>query len=112
MGSCQGILCGGETSPWLCVGNRLRGLKGSRRQEEAPAGSRFRLESQLRKTRWEVRLCVGWPGRRATEGGDKAEEGFCHDWLEERAGGKKMEEFFRTLFSVAPPPAFSAEPAP
>ena len=62
MGSCQGILCGGETSPWLCVGNRLRGLKGSRRQEEAPAGSRFRLGSQLRKARWEVRSCVGCPG--------------------------------------------------
>ena len=33
MGSCRGILCGGETSPWLCVGTRPRGLKGSRRQK-------------------------------------------------------------------------------
>lgn len=55
---------------------------------------------------------MGWPGRRATEGGDKADEGFWHDWLEKRAGGKKMEEFFRTLFSVAPPPAFSAGARP
>lgn len=57
---------------------------------------------------------MGWTrrGRRATERGDKAEEGFWHDWLEERAGGERMEEFFRALFLLVPPPAIAAGAPP
>lgn len=51
-------------------------------------------------------------GSRATERGDKAEEGFWHDWLEERAGGEEMEEFFRALFLLVPPPAIAVGAPP
>lgn len=57
---------------------------------------------------------MGWTRRgwRATERGDKAQGGFWHDWLEEKAGGEKTEEFFRALFLLVPLPAIAAGAPP